>query len=135
VRHLQHVFAEHGFVPALQQTDLQLAASLTRTCVEFYKRSPGGLAPEFVEFKDGTCTSLIAGLSVLSFRICVADAGWAGGWWLAADPKVDFVYLPDQAFSLLRPETVESLFLMWRCSTLPASPCSPAWLALSSDPL
>ena len=58
--------------------DLQVAAELTETCYQFFKRMPSGIAPELVHFRDGS----------------------------------DFV--PGASYYILRPETVESFFYMWR---------------------
>lgn len=59
---------------------MRLARELAETCYQFYKRSPTGLAPEIVQFQDGS----------------------------------DFVNDRGALHNLLRPETVESLFVMWR---------------------
>jgi hypothetical protein len=62
-----------------QQSDLQLAMDLTRTCFEMYNFTKTGLAPEIVYFNKN-------GMEIK----------------------------PMDAHNLLRPETVESLFVMWR---------------------
>merc|ERR1719158_2552759 len=63
-----------------KEKDLKVAAELTATCYEFFKRMPSGIAPEVVNFRPGS----------------------------------DFV--PGVAYYILRPETVESIFYMWRAT-------------------
>jgi len=63
-----------------QQSDLQLAMDMTRTCFEMYNMTKTGLAPEIVYFTGNH----------------------------------DMEIKPLDAHNLLRPETVESLFVLWR---------------------
>ena len=72
----------------LARSHLKLAEDLAMTCVEFYKRTPTGLAPEIIMFDcpGGKCK---------------------GG-------KKDFYIKPNDEHNLLRPETLESLFILWR---------------------
>lgn len=75
---------------------MELAKQLMRTCYEFYARQPTGLAPEIVQFRmDGSA----------------AAAATAG---VSSDAHPAFTIDARATHSLLRPETVESLFVMWR---------------------
>lgn len=67
-----------------QETDLQFARELTRTCYEMYKVTKTGLAPEIVYFD------------------------------MEGDGESEIIIHPRDAHNLQRPETVESLFIMWR---------------------
>jgi len=67
--------AQH--IPEVHDEHMALAAKLTETCYEMYKRQKTGLAPEFVTFRSG--------------RMLVGAK-----------------------HNLLRPEAMESIFLMWR---------------------
>ena len=76
---------------------MELAKQLMRTCYEFYARQPTGLAPEIVQFRmDGSAA---------------AAAATAG---VSSDAPPAFTIDGRATHSLLRPETVESLFVMWR---------------------
>ena len=74
---------------------LDVAVELLRTCVSMYTRTPAGLAPEIAHFP--------------------ASGLRAGG---AGEDKVhafgDLLVKKKDAHNLLRPETVESLFVLWR---------------------
>lgn len=81
---------------AQQEEDMRLARELMRTCYEMYAVTPTGLAPEIVWFnmrhdKDGVTGELDE-----------------------EDTSKDIQIKPRDAHNLQRPETVESLFLMWR---------------------
>lgn len=75
-----------------QEEDLQLARELTRTCYEMYNVTATGLAPEIAYFntKDDEHVDRVE------------------------DPKEDIIIKPRDGHNLQRPETVESLFIMWR---------------------
>ncbi|KAG9284883.1 hypothetical protein G9A89_003806 [Geosiphon pyriformis] len=66
------------------QQDLTLGIKLLETCAEMYFTTATGLAPEIAHFET--------------------------------DPKAknDLIIKPNDAHNLLRPETVESLFVLWR---------------------
>lgn len=68
----------------LQREDLKLAEELTHTCYEMYRVQATGLAPEIVYFNT------------------------------EPDKKDDIEVRPLDAHNLLRPETVESLFVLYR---------------------
>ncbi|KAJ3311177.1 hypothetical protein HDU93_005309 [Gonapodya sp. JEL0774] len=67
-----------------QVETLALAESLAATCYETYRRMPSGLAPEITYFRTND------------------------------DSKDDLDVRSLDAHNLLRPETVESLFVLWR---------------------
>lgn len=72
-----------------QESDLRLGIEITRTCYETYARTATGLGPEIAHFNT--------------------------------DPSVqdDFTIKPADAHNLQRPETVESLFILWRITKNP----------------
>jgi hypothetical protein len=76
--------------------DLEVAAELAATCYALYARTPTGLAPEIAHFAP--------------------HAGGAGHYAAAAGAVGggDFGVKPADAHALLRPEAVESLFVMWK---------------------
>lgn len=73
-----------------QENDFRLGMELTRTCYEMYKQTKTGLAPEIVHFHDQPGTY-----------------------------SSDFYIKPHDAHNLQRPETVESLFILWRLTKNP----------------
>lgn len=73
----------------LEENDLQLAMELTRTCYEMYAKTPTGLAPEIAFFNT------------------------------KEDNNQDFRIKAMDAHNLQRPETVESLFVLWRLTKNP----------------
>jgi hypothetical protein len=78
--------ARLGFAP--NATQLDVAASLAATCREMYVRNPLGMGPEIAHF---------------------TPEGATGG-------GDDLIIKPLDAHSLLRPEYVESLFVLWRAT-------------------
>ena len=80
---------------------LELAEDMMETCYSFYRDSPTGLAPEIIMFDCG-------------------DTSGAVG---AANSKCKdgqaFYIKPNDEHNLLRPETVESLFILWRLTKNP----------------
>jgi len=78
-----------------QEEDLKLARELMRTCYELYNVTATGLAPEIAWFnlKHGKSDD---------------------GEFIEEDPSKDIIVKPRDAHNLQRPETVESLFVMWR---------------------
>jgi mannosyl-oligosaccharide alpha-1,2-mannosidase len=72
------------------QADLKMAEDITETCWRMYTDTSSGMAPEAVHYKMTGRTT-------------------------AAKQNKDSTYvLKDEAISYLRPETVESLFILWR---------------------
>ncbi|RKP07508.1 class I Alpha1,2-mannosidase, partial [Thamnocephalis sphaerospora] len=79
-----------------KQRDLDLARDLTRACDTMYSGSPSGLAPERVRFSAAGQTPAPNAIK------------WSG--------TADMYAVPDERYSLLRPETVESMFILWRAT-------------------
>lgn len=75
--------------------DLEVARELAHTCYQLYRRTPTGLAPEIVHFASETGPAYPGAHT--------EDVG--GG---------EFYIKRLDAHSLLRPETVESLFVLWK---------------------
>ncbi|BDA50577.1 probable endoplasmic reticulum mannosyl-oligosaccharide 1,2-alpha-mannosidase at C-terminar half [Coccomyxa sp. Obi] len=84
-----------------EEDDLAIARQLMRTCYEMYARTPTGLAPEIVHFTVHNGDNDFP-------KQHAHDVG--GG---------DFIVKPQDAHNLLRPETMESLFVMWRVTRDP----------------
>ena len=76
-----------------QVDDLNLAEELTLACYEMYRQTTTGLAPEIVYWLDES--------TVASNRGPISSNG-------------DFFIASNDVFNLLRPETVESLFTLYR---------------------
>jgi mannosyl-oligosaccharide alpha-1,2-mannosidase len=99
-----------------QEEDMRLAKELTKTCLGMY-RTPTGLAPEIAHFniydpplmyKDFTPETQPQ--SPPSFDRCVDKACTEK----EAVGEEDYVVKSGDVHNLQRPETVESLFYMWR---------------------
>ncbi|XP_048772672.2 endoplasmic reticulum mannosyl-oligosaccharide 1,2-alpha-mannosidase-like isoform X2 [Ostrea edulis] len=73
-----------GYQNGLPQDHMEIAIKLTRTCYEMYNKMPTKLSPEIVYFNQ------------------------------APGSSDDLIVKPLDAHNLLRPETVESLFYMYR---------------------
>ena len=78
-----------------QEDDLRMARDLTRTCYEMYNVTATKLAPEIAYFNMEEDAD-----KNIDHEI--------------EDPTKDIVIKPNDAHNLQRPETVESLFIMWR---------------------
>ncbi|KAF2790735.1 glycoside hydrolase family 47 protein [Melanomma pulvis-pyrius CBS 109.77] len=89
-----------------QEEDMELARELTKTCIGMYRVNPTGLAPEIAHFNlyDPPKMMSQATLSSKGNLDLAEDADW----------KTDYIVKPADAHNLQRPETVESLFYMWR---------------------
>ncbi|KAI4086831.1 MAG: hypothetical protein LQ344_007232 [Seirophora lacunosa] len=88
-----------------EQADLDLAIELTKTCWGMYKTTATGLAPEITFFEiDEPPKSEVDG----PFRSAELVPGASAEW------KDDYVIKGQDAHNLQRPETVETLFYMWR---------------------
>ena len=90
-----------------QETDLELAKELLRTCVGMYKVTRTGLAPEITYFNlpDDVLIWDDAGPQPKGPDFDAADdAAW----------RKDFVIHSNDVHNLQRPETVESLFYLFR---------------------
>ena len=97
---------KRGLWSKSQETDLNLAKELLKTCIGMYKVTETGLAPEiaFFHIKDPVHM--------------MADGALSGPREFAEDPdaewRQDYIIKPGDAHNLQRPETVESLFYMYR---------------------
>eukprot|EP00249_Psilotum_nudum_P017275 c26246_g1_i1 orf=480-2450(-) len=88
---------ENGLLGEHDMENLQLAEDLARTCYEMYSVTATGLAPEIAYFNTGG-----AGSENLS------------GGKANAEYKDDIIIKRLDRHNLLRPETVESLFILYR---------------------
>ncbi|KAI6249684.1 Mannosyl-oligosaccharide 1,2-alpha-mannosidase [Erysiphe necator] len=88
-----------------KEEDMRLAQELIFTCWGMYKVMATGLAPEIVHFNiENPPLPLSAPHNPPSELINSKDAEW----------KKDFVVKSNDRHNLQRPETVESLFYLWR---------------------
>ncbi|KAI4186922.1 MAG: hypothetical protein L6R41_003152 [Letrouitia leprolyta] len=88
-----------------EQADLDLAIELTKTCWGMYQTAATGLAPEITYFEIDDPPKMEADGPFQSAEL-VSDA--------SAEWKDDYVIKGQDAHNLQRPETVETLFYMWR---------------------
>ncbi|KAF2669650.1 endoplasmic reticulum mannosyl-oligosaccharide 1,2-alpha-mannosidase [Microthyrium microscopicum] len=98
---------------AAQQADLDIAIELMKTCWGMYKITKTGLAPEITYFHipdhpqlynpSGSSRPIPPSLDIFE-RDHSAEATW----------RTDFIVKPADTHNLQRPETVESLFYLWR---------------------
>jgi hypothetical protein len=88
-----------------QEEDMALARELTKTCMGMYRVTPTGLAPEIAHFELDDEPKMYHDAILASTSDMAPDA---------EDWKADFNIKPADAHNLQRPETVESLFYMWR---------------------
>ncbi len=88
------------------EEDMLLARELTKTCMGMYRATATGLAPEIVHFKIDDPPKMYRQevLHSKSEMRVKEDVDW----------KTDFVVKEADAHNLQRPETVESLFYLWR---------------------
>lgn len=89
----------------IKESDFMIAQELTHTCYQMYAQTPSGLAPEIVVFKDP------ASIEFKEFNSTDSD------WWFS--PSGDFAIKPADAHNLQRPETVESLMIMYHLTKDP----------------
>lgn len=100
-----------------QEEDMRLAAELTKTCLGMYFTTPTSLAPEIAHFALHDPPLMYSDFphdakpeSPASFEKCLdkkcAEKEVVG--------KEDFIIKSGDVHNLQRPETVESLFYMWR---------------------
>jgi mannosyl-oligosaccharide alpha-1,2-mannosidase len=88
-----------------QEEDMALARELTKTCMGMYRVTPTGLAPEIAHFELDDPPKMYR-TEILASKTDLDPA--------VEDWKADFNIKPADAHNLQRPETVESLFYMWR---------------------
>jgi mannosyl-oligosaccharide alpha-1,2-mannosidase len=89
-----------------QEEDMKLARELTKTCMGMYRVNPTGLAAEITYFEIDDPPKMMRQqvLESQSELETADDADW----------KTDYIIKPADTHNLQRPETVESLFYMWR---------------------
>ena len=88
-----------------QESEMQLAAELTKTCWGMYKKMATGLAAEITFFEINDPPRMESDGIRKSVEITdEKDAAW----------KQDYTVKPMDSHNLQRPETIESLFYMWR---------------------
>ena len=88
-----------------QEEEMNLARELTKTCWGMYKITATGLAPEIAHFEIEDPPHMESD-EILSSGLLsdTADADW----------RSDYLIKGQDSHNLQRPETVESLFYMWR---------------------
>jgi len=91
-----------------QEEDMAIARELMKTCMGMYKVTPTGLAPEIAHFELADPPQMYKEPLEPSKSSLVTTVAEGEGW------KSDFVIKGPDAHNLQRPETVESLFYMWR---------------------
>ncbi|KAF2708569.1 glycoside hydrolase family 47 protein [Pleomassaria siparia CBS 279.74] len=89
-----------------QEEDMELARELMKTCIGMYRVNPTGLAPEIAHFNLYDPPKMMADKVLSSKGNLELDEG--ASW------KADYIIKAADAHNLQRPETVESLFYMWR---------------------
>ena len=88
-----------------QESEMELAAELTKTCWGMYKKMATGLAAEITFFEIDDPPHMERDGARKSAEVTdEGDAAW----------KHDYTVKQMDSHNLQRPETVESLFLMWR---------------------
>lgn len=90
--------------------DVALAAQLALTCAEMYRGVPAGLAPEIVHFRKGEGEGAVPGGGAKS---AAAKTGSEKGD-VSEIGHGAFDVKPADAHNLLRPEAVESWYVLWR---------------------
>ena len=88
-----------------EEDEMNLAIELTKTCWGMYKITPTGLAPEIAHFQIKEPPHMESD-GVLASKPMTDD--------LHAEWRDDYVIKPNDHHNLQRPETVETLFYMWR---------------------
>ena len=88
-----------------QEDEMELARELTKTCWGMYKFALTGLAPEITHFEIEDPPHMESDGKLVSAEI---DFNKTGAW------KSDYIIKEQDQHNLQRPETVESLFYMWR---------------------
>jgi len=92
-----------------QEDEILLARELTKTCWGMYKAAATGLAPEITHFELDDIPHMET-----DGRRASAVVDWDDGMVDGTLWKLDFIINPQDAHNLQRPETVETLFYMWR---------------------
>lgn len=92
-----------------QEEEMELAAELTKTCYGMYKAMLTGLAAEITHFEISSPPHMERHGRLSSSAVDFSAPSDA-----ATDWKNDYIIKAQDAHNLQRPETVESLFYMWR---------------------
>ncbi|KAJ2610073.1 hypothetical protein H4S08_003773 [Coemansia sp. RSA 1365] len=87
--------------------DLELAKKLTYTCFQMYNRTDTGLSPEYVQFRTDNDTGISPNQGNINFTTVKLDKP-------SDREKSDGFYLGSNRSYILRPETLESLMVMYR---------------------
>ncbi|KAI9105654.1 glycoside hydrolase [Phlyctochytrium arcticum] len=93
--------------------DLELAEELGESCWQMYRQTPTGLSPEIVYWNrpDSDDEAVSRNVPIANVPAHAASIRPA----VSADVnEQDFQIRPLDAHNLLRPETIESLFVLWR---------------------
>ncbi|KAF3039983.1 mannosyl-oligosaccharide alpha-1,2-mannosidase [Didymella keratinophila] len=91
-----------------QEENMLLAKELMKTCMGMYRATASGLSPEITHFELDDVPKMYDTKVLASTTELEQDTPEGEGW------KSDFIIKPADAHNLQRPETVESLFYMWR---------------------
>ncbi|KAL1304774.1 hypothetical protein AAFC00_003709 [Neodothiora populina] len=91
---------------AKQDNEVELAVQLMKTCWGMYKVTETGLAPEIAHFELADPPAMMKDGVLKSPDTLSPDS--------EADWRKDYIIKPADSHNLQRPETVESLFYMWR---------------------
>ncbi|KAF2749309.1 glycoside hydrolase family 47 protein [Sporormia fimetaria CBS 119925] len=94
-----------------QEDDMQLATELMKTCMGMYRVTATGLAPEITYFEIDDPPRMMQQEVLASTSDLEKNDG--------AKWKGDYVIKSADSHNLQRPETVESLFYMWRITGNP----------------
>ncbi|CAD0106023.1 unnamed protein product [Aureobasidium uvarum] len=89
-----------------QEGEIELAKQLMKTCWATYKVAATGLAAEITHFEMHDPPAMMPD-GILQSPVTLSDD-------VEAEWKNDLIIKPADAHNLQRPETVESLFYMWR---------------------
>lgn len=93
-----------------KEKQMTLARELMKTCWGMYKVTATGLAPEIAWFNaDDSALETPTPARLLPSRSSNSKEKW----------KKDYIIKPLDAHNLQRPETVESLFMLWRITEDP----------------
>ncbi|KAJ1774288.1 hypothetical protein IW137_000051 [Coemansia sp. RSA 1287] len=87
--------------------DLELAKQLTYTCFQMYNRTSTGLSPEYVQFRNKANFGLSAATNTSDFDLVTLRKA-------DKKEKEDGFYLGPNRSYILRPETIESIMIMYR---------------------
>ncbi|PNS17770.1 hypothetical protein CAC42_3165 [Sphaceloma murrayae] len=91
-----------------QDKEMQLARELTKTCMGMYKVTSTGLAPEIAHFNLPETPTMMKDFAP-EHKLPQAPDGFGDGDW-----RKDYHIKNADLHNLQRPETVETLFYMWR---------------------